>query len=173
MSRMEFLPIIIAAIAGLASVVAGGALAEIAREGLSAVTGKVRWAVYLWPVLTILLPALAIFVWSPKAANLPNPEFYRLAAEVIPLLLIALTVEGGLITRLPRGIYIEFMATLLVGEVAAFVAVSGIFASEHYVGGGYGGTGVLAMLSAARLIGGGLLLASAGLLRAQTPAVSG
>ena len=168
---MPIVPLLAAFAAPLVASVASWAIARIASEGgVGAVGGFLRWLVYLWPALAVIPTAVMIFIWSPAKATFPGHDFYSVAAEVIPLLLIALMVERTLIAALPRTIYIEFAAMLLIGEIAALLAVSEIFGSEASVGGRYAGTGVLATLTAGGLLAGGMLVAAAAILRNEPAA---
>ncbi len=164
---LEVASLLISVAGVLVAILAALSTARIARVGLAAVSRTRRWIVYLWPALAVVPIAVFIFVWSPTTASFPASEFYVTAAEVIPLLTIALMVERMLISALPRVIYVEFIAMLLIGELAAFLALSRIVAGEtdRAVGGGYALTGILATFTAAGLIAGGLLVVAAALRR--------
>jgi hypothetical protein len=108
---------------------------------------------------------IAIFIWTPAPAGFPEVEFYRVAAEVIPLLLIALLVEQTLVNSLPWAIRLEFVCVLLIGEAAAFTGVSEVFGESPDVGGSSGWTGIIATLVGAGLVAGAMLTVAAVLVR--------
>jgi hypothetical protein len=151
----------------LTSAFTGGAAAlgaKIVEYGESSRAFRWRLIVYGWPVWVVLPTAAAILVRSPADASFPHQDFYRVTAEIIPLLLLALIAERALIGGLPRALRIEFVAVLVAAEAAAFVAVSGIFATgetDLLVGGGTFTTGILATVDAVGLLGGALLVLAA------------
>jgi hypothetical protein len=148
-------------LAALAAAVAGSTAAA-ARAILDLVERRARrwrisplWVVYLWPGVLVAVGLVLAFIWNPASARFPAPGFYSLAAEVIPVLLIALVVERDVVASLPRGIRIEYAIVLILSEVAAFVGASGSFGDpfvDELVGGSYWFTGVLATLTSTGLL---------------------
>jgi hypothetical protein len=121
------------------------------------------------PIYTILLLGMVTVVWD-KRLYLPQPEYYSLAAQVIPIALIALVIEGAVLaafTRLTRACYgLLFVA----GEIAAFIAASGSIRGSHdfRVGGSKAWSGVLASFTTAALVAAAVLTAAAVVSRAST-----
>jgi len=167
-----FSAVLLAALGVLISAGANEAATRIARAGADAVKTRWKLLLYLWPVVTIAPIAVAIFIWSPVNANFPAREFYRVAAEVIPLLLLALIVEQRLVAALTPGLRIEFITVLISAEIAAFVGVAGIFATsdnpdDFMIGRTAGWTGVIATVTGSGLVAGALLVAAAVRIRAE------
>jgi hypothetical protein len=129
-----------------------------------------RRFLYLWPLLALGPVVVLVFVNKPETGNFPNLEFYRVAAEVMPLLLIALLVEGELVSKLQWGLRVEFTLVILVAEAAAIVAVAEIFGHAPDVGGSVQGTGILAVLTGTGLLAAAFLICAAVLLRDRKPA---
>jgi hypothetical protein len=96
----------------------------------------------------------------------PDPDFYSSAAQIIPVLLVALAVESSARelweTVAPWVRWYTFIV-LAAGELAAIVASSGVIANapealaspeNTYVGPGYWGTNILLGCTVAGLISG-------------------
>jgi hypothetical protein len=122
-----------------------------------------RFFKYGWPFITFAVISALTYL-PPVHTQLPAPEFYRVAAEVIPLLLLATMFEGKLTSILSTGLVrAEFVVVLALAEVAAFLAVSGLFtpddnANSRLVGGTTVGTNLLACMIGTGLIGAALLV---------------
>lgn len=169
---------LLSALSLASSVGASEAVVRLARRGVEISEGKWKLVIFLWPLLTVAPIAITVFVWSPVQAGFPAREFYRVTAEVIPLLLIALMVEQRLVGGMKPSIRAEFLIVLMAGEIAAFVGVSGIFAgasdpSDPMVGGTSGWTGVVASITGGGLVAGALLVVAAIRLRGSADVQAG
>jgi hypothetical protein len=167
---MPLLTALLALVASGVTAAAGRALWDLVEHRAPRWKVDPKWVVYLWPIVLFGIGLLVAFVWSPSRAHFPAPDFYYLAAEVMPVLLIALVVERSLITALPRGVRVELAIVLILGETAAFVAVSRSFADSDFpelVGGSVGFTGILATLTITGLVSAILLVVLAVMLEAR------
>lgn len=93
----------------------------------------------------------------------PGPDFYASAAQIMPVLLVALAVESSaheLWASVPTWLRLYTFSVLAAGEVSAILASAGILASapedatqpEPFVGPGLVGTNILLALTVAGLI---------------------
>ena len=131
-----------------------------------------EWIAALCPALAPGLFAVVTVIWD-KRLLLPQPEFYRLAAEVIPLAFLALVIEGKVLASFSNKVILAWYGLLFVaGEVAAFIAVSGSVRGSHgfRVGGSHAFSEVLSRVTTAALVAAAVLSAAAVISRALTVA---
>jgi len=124
--------------------------------------------------ISLLLPlvlavAAGIFVYTSDTA-LPVPGFYGVAAQIIPILMIAFALEGRATEQLSEpqmGIYrAQLFLFLLVGEVFALLGASGSlrgqapkrFFQEGLVAEDYFWSNVIAAATTIGLVGGFAML---------------
>ena len=86
-----------------------------------------------WP--TVVVVGSGIGVASLRYGSLPTTSFYETCAQVIPVLIVALSVEsrardfwGNIATAYNA----QIVAFLAVGELSALLAASGALASDNY-----------------------------------------
>jgi hypothetical protein len=87
---------------------------------------------YLWISIGAFVGLVFLTMAFSPWGELPGKDFYAIAAQVIPVLLVALAIDTSTEdhSRFPKWGY-ELVFTMLVdGEVIAFVALSGTFAAD-------------------------------------------
>ena len=115
------------------------------------------------PVGVVALFVLVVLLLPP--GNLPSPNFYTVAAQIMPVLLVALAVEARLRDvwdKMPGSYRAQLIATLMIGETIAILAASGVLASgrdidyeeQGIVGPGVGGSRLMAAATACALVTG-------------------
>jgi hypothetical protein len=86
-----------------------------------------------WPLLGAIL--VGVLIAAIQAGNLPSRSFYGMAAEVIPVLIVALAVESrarNFWDRMPNVFNLQIVLFLAVGELSAILAVSGVMDTSDY-----------------------------------------
>lgn len=86
-----------------------------------------------WPLLAAV--TAAVLIATIQAGNLPDEAFYAMAAQVIPVLIVALAVESRAHTfwdQMPNVFNYQVVFFLAVGELSAILAVSGVMATSEY-----------------------------------------
>jgi hypothetical protein len=89
---------------------------------------------WLWTLATLIL--VAVLVWLPddKNGNLPSQEFYLAVAQLIPVLMLAVGLEGRavhVLDRQPAAYRWQILAALAISEVAALVSASAVLAAPQ------------------------------------------
>ena len=81
--------------------------------------------------LALIVVAFLCFMAFSPWGDLPGKDFYAIAAQVIPVLLVALAIEThrDVLSDFPRWGYWLVFGALVVGEVIAFIALSGTLAA--------------------------------------------
>ena len=90
-----------------------------------------------WRRIRSVLPGAAavgvvVLVMQFEFGQLPKPGFYEMAAQVIPVLIVALAIEGQahrLWTNLRTVYKLQVFLCLALGQIAAIVAAAGAFAA--------------------------------------------
>lgn len=118
----------------------------------------------------ILAVTAGIFIYLTDAGSLPVPDFYGLAAQIIPILMIAFALEGratDLLSDPQLKLYrLQLFLFLLGGEIFALIGASGVLRgdvraaqfAEGMVVGSEGGSNVVAAFTTAGLVGGFAML---------------
>jgi hypothetical protein len=131
---------------------------------------KSWWGHATWAGRVLILGPVSIFLLITAATyarfvhtQMPAVEFYKVAAEVIPLLLLATMISGDAFTGLSSRIRGYYTVLLAAAESVALLAVSGIFVprgGDHplRVGGGKVVTNLMACTIGTGLVGAGLLV---------------
>jgi hypothetical protein len=91
-----------------------------------------------WRIIRTALPGalaigLAALVVMTEVGTLPKPGFYETAAQIIPVLIVALAIEGHaqkLWSRLRFAYKLQVFFCLALGELAAILAAAGTFAAS-------------------------------------------